>query len=57
MLPTAPAPAIRLAFLLNGAGLALWFPRIPDVKLALEVDLLTLALCFQKQMNLRCFFV
>jgi len=41
-----PLTALRLTFALNGVGIAVWFPRIPDVKAALEVDLLTLSLCF-----------
>lgn len=42
----APLAALRLVFALNGLGLALWLPRIPDVKAALDVDLMALALCF-----------
>ncbi|MHA3979938.1 MFS transporter [Halovulum sp. GXIMD14794] len=38
--------SLRLVFALNGLGIALWLPRIPDVKAALEVELFTLALCF-----------
>ncbi len=37
---------LQMVFAFNGMGIALWFPRIPDVKAALEVDLLTLAICF-----------
>ncbi|WP_233417337.1 MFS transporter [Halovulum marinum] len=46
MPPIAPLLALRLVFALNGLGLALWLPRIPDVKDALGADLMTLALCF-----------
>lgn len=38
--------SLRLVFALNGLGIALWLPRIPDVKASLEVELFTLALCF-----------
>ncbi|MEM1266833.1 MAG: hypothetical protein AAGI50_12545 [Pseudomonadota bacterium] len=38
--------ALYSAFALNGIGIAVWFPRIPDVKAALDLDLLTLSLCF-----------
>ncbi|WP_157966225.1 MFS transporter [Oceanibium sediminis] len=38
--------SLRLVFALNALGIALWFPRIPDVKAALDVDLFTLSLCF-----------
>lgn len=37
--------ALQIVFALNGLGLALWFPRIPDVKAALDLDVLTLAFC------------
>ncbi len=37
--------ALQLVFALNALGLAVWFPRIPDVKAALDLDLLTLAFC------------
>ncbi len=37
--------ALRAVFALNGLGVAVWFPRIPDVKAALGLDLMTLALC------------
>ncbi|MBA3324231.1 MAG: MFS transporter [Rhodobacteraceae bacterium] len=37
--------ALQLVFALNGLGLAVWFPRIPDVKAALDLDVLTLAFC------------
>jgi MFS family permease len=37
--------ALQLVFALNGLGLAVWFPRIPDVKAALGLDVLTLAFC------------
>jgi MFS family permease len=36
--------ALQLVFALNGLGLAVWFPRIPDVKADLGLDVLTLAL-------------
>ena len=38
--------ALRLVFGVNGAAIGVWFPRIPDVKAALQVDLFTLSLCF-----------
>ena len=37
--------ALQTVFALNGLGLAVWFPRIPDVKAALGLDVLTLAFC------------
>lgn len=37
--------ALRMIFALNALGLAVWFPRIPDVKAALGLDVLTLAFC------------
>ena len=37
--------ALQMVFGLNAVGLAVWFPRIPDVKAALDLDVLTLALC------------
>jgi MFS family permease len=37
--------ALQMVFALNALGLAVWFPRIPDVKDALGLDVLTLALC------------
>ncbi len=37
--------ALQLVFALNALGLAVWFPRIPDVKAALGLDLQTLAFC------------
>lgn len=36
---------LQLVFALNGLGLSVWFPRIPDVKEALGLDVLTLAFC------------
>ena len=41
-----PPWAIRIVFGVNGAALGVWFPRIPDVKAALQVDLFTLSMCF-----------
>jgi MFS family permease len=37
--------ALQMVFALNAIGLAVWVPRIPDVKAALGLDVLTLALC------------
>jgi MFS family permease len=37
--------ALQLVFALNALGLSTWFPRIPDVKEALGLDVLTLAFC------------
>jgi MFS family permease len=37
--------ALQMVFALNAIGLAVWFPRIPDVKEALDLDVLTLAFC------------
>ena len=37
--------ALQMIFALNAIGLAVWFPRIPDVKEALGLDVLTLAFC------------
>ncbi len=37
--------ALQLVFALNGLGLSVWFPRIPDVKAALGLDVLTLSFC------------
>ncbi len=36
---------LQLVFALNALGLSAWFPRIPDVKEALGLDVLTLAFC------------
>jgi MFS family permease len=36
---------LQMVFALNAIGLAVWFPRIPDVKQALGLDVLTLAFC------------
>ena len=41
----SPLFALQLVFGLNALGLSVWFPRIPDVKNALGLDVLTLALC------------
>ena len=47
MLPALPSLlALRIVFGLNAMGLALWFPRIPEVKAALDVSLLVLSFCF-----------
>lgn len=43
--PRAQLFALRMVFALNAVGLAVWFPRIPDVKAALDLDVLTLAFC------------
>ena len=37
--------ALQMIFALNALGLSVWFPRIPDVKEALGLDVLTLAFC------------
>jgi MFS family permease len=37
--------ALQMVFALNALGLSVWFPRIPDVKEALGLDVLTLAFC------------
>ena len=37
--------ALQMVFGLNAAGIAVWFPRIPDVKAALDLDVLTLSFC------------
>jgi MFS family permease len=37
---------IQMVFMLNSLGIALWIPRIPDVKAALDLNLLLLSLCF-----------
>lgn len=42
----SPVVALRLIFALNAIGISVWFPRIPDVKALLEVDLLILSFCF-----------
>ncbi len=49
---TAPSVArtgavwpLQLVFALNAVGLAVWLPRIPDVKEALGLDVLRLAFC------------
>jgi MFS family permease len=36
---------LQMVFALNAVGLSVWFPRIPDVKAALGLDVLTLAFC------------
>jgi MFS family permease len=36
---------LQMVFALNAVGLAVWFPRIPDVKTDLGLDVLTLAFC------------
>ncbi len=35
--------SLQLVFALNALGFAVWFPRIPDVKQALDLDVMTLA--------------
>ncbi len=42
---SVPLVPIQAVFGLNAIGIALWFPRIPDVKAALGLDLFTLSLC------------
>lgn len=37
--------SLQMVFALNALALAVWFPRIPDVKEALRLDVLTLAFC------------
>ena len=37
---------LRLVFALNGVAIATWFPRIPDVKSTLQLDLFWLSICF-----------
>ncbi|MBP7002418.1 MFS transporter [Amaricoccus sp.] len=37
--------ALQFVFAMNALGLSVWFPRIPDVKAALGLDILTLSLC------------
>ncbi len=37
---------IQMIFMFNSFGIALWIPRIPDVKAALDLNLLTLSFCF-----------
>jgi MFS family permease len=44
-LDRTPLRALQIVFALNAVGLAVWFPRIPDVKAALDLDVLTLAFC------------
>jgi MFS family permease len=45
-MPSArPLFALQMIFALNALGFAVWFPRIPDVKAALGLDVLTLAFC------------
>lgn len=36
---------MQAVFFLNALGLGIWFPRIPDLKEALSLDIFTLALC------------
>lgn len=43
--PRVPLFALQMVFALNALGLSAWFPRIPDVKEALGLDVLTLAFC------------
>ncbi len=44
-MPSSPGSltSLRLVFALNALGLSVWFPRIPDVKQALDLDVLELA--------------
>ena len=44
-MPYRPLFALQMVFALNGLAIAVWFPRIPDVKAALGLDLMALALC------------
>ena len=37
---------LQMIFAFNGMGIALWFPRIPDVKADLEISLFALSICF-----------
>lgn len=37
--------ALQMVFAFNALGLAIWFPRIPDVKTELGLDVLTLSFC------------
>ncbi len=43
--PRARLLALQMVFALNALGLSIWFPRIPDVKETLGLDVLTLAFC------------
>ncbi len=45
-LPSRARVALQTVFALNALGISVWFPRIPDVKAALDVDLFTLSVCF-----------
>jgi MFS family permease len=45
MASARPLLALQSVFALNALGLSVWFPRIPDVKEALGLDVLTLAIC------------
>lgn len=40
-----PKTLMQMVYFLNALGLGIWFPRIPDVKAALGLDLWTLSLC------------
>ncbi len=45
----ASGPAVlplQMVFFFNALALAVWFPRIPDVKAALDLDLFVLSICF-----------
>jgi MFS family permease len=44
-MPNGRLLALQTVFALNALGIAVWFPRIPDVKAALGLDLFTLAVC------------
>lgn len=41
----SPLLALQGVFFMNAVGLALWLPRIPDVKEILGLDVFTIALC------------
>lgn len=41
----SPLVALQGVFFMNAVGLALWLPRIPDVKEILDLDVMTIALC------------
>ena len=41
----SPLLALQGVFFMNAVGLALWLPRIPDVKELLGLDVMTIAIC------------